>query len=315
MRVLVTGAGGFVGANLTRAWTEAGHEVHATTAPGGDRWRLDGVDATLREVDLTDTETVSSLLTTVKPEVVVNAAAHGAYSWQTDVDRMAAVNVVATAALVDAALTEGVDRFVHLGSSSEYGFVDHAPTETERVAPNSLYAVTKAAGTHVVADAVRRRGLPGVTLRLYAVYGPWEEPGRLMPTVAWWALNRGLPPKLVDRDVARDFVHVDDVRIAIESLVSSSLSIPEPFVLNIGSGRQSTIAELVELVRSEFGITAEPRWGTMPRRRWDTHMWQADPTRARTLLGWEPAIDMATGLRSMVAFVSAHADRYRPSGD
>jgi len=314
MRILVTGAGGFVGANLTRAWTEAGHDLHATTAPGGDPWRLDGLDVSCREVDLTDSDAVSSLMTAVKPEVVVNAAAHGAYSWQTDPERMARVNILATAALIDAALAESVDRFVHLGSSSEYGLVDHGPAETERIAPNSLYAVTKAAGTHLVDDAVRRHGLPGVTLRLYSVYGPWEEPGRLLPTAAWWALQNRLPPALVDGDVARDFVHVDDVRRAIELLISTHPPIPAPNVFNIGTGHQMSIAELVEVIRSEFGITEEPRWGTMPRRDWDTSTWEADPTRARTLLGWEPAVDIGSGLRGLVDFVRMHAGRYRPAG-
>ncbi|MEZ5218990.1 MAG: NAD-dependent epimerase/dehydratase family protein, partial [Ilumatobacteraceae bacterium] len=183
-RLLVTGAGGFVGANLVRRWATQGCEVVAAVRPGGDPWRLEGCDARVVEAELSDVNSLRTLLRDVDPGAVLHAAAHGAYSWQNDLESMLAVNVRAVSTIIDHCIEREVP-FVQLGSSSEYGWVPGPPAETHRLSPNSDYAVTKAAASHLVEHAALRRGLRGVVARLYSVYGPWEDPRRLMPTVAW----------------------------------------------------------------------------------------------------------------------------------
>ena len=123
-------------------------------------------------------------------------------------------------------------------SSSEYGLKDHAPHEDEPLEPNSPYAAAKAEAT---AHALERGA---VVLRLYSAYGPWEEPSRFVPTLLAHALAGRLPP-LVSPDVARDFVHVDDVCAAFVLGAGA----PAGRVYNVGSGRQTTVAEVVELAR------------------------------------------------------------------
>src|SRR5205807_2658423 len=139
----------------------------------------------------------------LRPEVIFHLAAHGAYSWQRDLDAMLSVNVRATEALLVAARAVGA-RLVSAGSSSEYGHRDDAPSELDRLEPNSHYAVTKSAATHLCRLAAKTHGQHAITLRLYSIYGPWEEPRRLMPTLVRYALDRRLPP-LVGPSIARDF--------------------------------------------------------------------------------------------------------------
>ena len=309
MRIVVTGAAGFVGGNLARAWAAAGHEVIAVVHPSSDTWRLAGAACAPGLLDLEQPDTIATFLDDARPDVVVSAAAHGAYSYQHDIDRMAAVNLLAVERLARWCTANRVP-LLHLGSSSEYGTVDHAPAETERLAPNSAYAITKAAGSHAVCDAVAREGLQGVVLRLYSVYGPWEEPGRLMPTVARWALDGLLPPTLVDPDVARDFVHVDDVVRAATTWISDPVAVGEPAIVNIGSGDQTTLGQLVALVRAACEIRAEPAWGTMPRRGWDTSCWVADARRAGEVLGWSAGTDLGAGIVALTNWVAAHLARY-----
>jgi nucleoside-diphosphate-sugar epimerase len=198
-----------------------------------------------------------------------------------------------------------VEALVAAGSSSEYGYKDHAPSEDEVLEPNSDYAAAKAHATHLFRLAAGRDGLPAVVLRLYSVYGPWEEPARFVPTLLEHAARGALPP-LVGPDTARDFVHVDDV---CEAFVRAAASAPRAAgsVFNVGSGVQTTVREAVEAARRLFGLSAEPAWGTMPRRPWDTACWVADVRRIREALGWESAIPFEEGLRRTAGWRAAPA--------
>lgn len=309
MRVLVTGAAGFVGANLCRAARDAGHEVHAVVRPGSDRWRLAEDGWTLHSVDIADRSAIMRQLDAIQPAAIFSAAAHGAYPQQLDTARMLSVNIGAVECLVQWAAAHDA-LLLHLGSSSEYGEQPVAPSESARLAPNSMYAITKAAGSHVVCDAVARHALRAVVLRLYSVYGQWEDPHRLMPTVAACALRGELPATLVDPAVARDFVHVDDVVRAVMRWIGEPTVVPAPAIINIGSGKQSTIADVIELARATCSIVAQPQWGTMPNRSWDTTAWVSDISRAEHYLSWVPTIELADGFRHLLQFIATVPNRY-----
>jgi dolichol-phosphate mannosyltransferase len=302
MRTLVTGATGFVGANLVRRLLGDGHEVHCLVRDLESRWRIDDIrgDLHLHVADLADADGVTAAVVRVRPEWIFHLAAHGAYPTETDVRRMIAVNVTGTVNLVEAALQTGFAAFVHTGSSSEYGFKDHAPAETEWLEPNSDYAVTKAAATHHCRLTARRLDVPIVTLRLYSVFGPFEEPTRLLPTLVRRGLAGTLPP-LVDPDVARDFVYVDDVVDAC-LLAATRPGQERGAVYNVGTGVQTTVRDVVDVARCVLGLAAEPVWGSMPDRAWDTWVWIADPTRIRAALGWHPRVGVEDGFRRLVAW-------------
>jgi UDP-glucose 4-epimerase len=317
MRALATGAGGFVGANLVRHLLDAGHEPIALVRPGSNPWRLRDLagEVSFRRADLSDPDAVHRSVLDTRPDVVFHLAASGAYSWQQDFDAMLAVNVRATEALLRGAREVGA-RLVNAGSSSEYGLTDHPPSESETVRPNSHYAVTKTAATHLCRLAAATYGQHAVTLRLYSVYGPWEEPGRLMPTLVERALARTLPP-LVDPDVARDFVWVQDACDAFLAAATADLADPG-LILNVASGTQTSLRSLVELVRSVFAITAEPAWGTMERRSWDTSVWVGQPAAAAAMLGWRSRTPLRSGLELFAEWLQASpeiAARYVPEPD
>ena len=216
VRALVTGAGGFVGANLAASLARAGHDVVAWTHPGSVTWRLDNLagEIEVAPVELLDPDAVDAGVRAARPDWVFHLAAHGAYSWQRDPETIMQTNLVATVRLLAACQRHGFAAFVHAGSSSEYGFQDHAPREDELPEPNSDYAVMKASATLHCRFVAQRDDLHVVTLRLYSVYGPWEEPGRLMPTLVARGLEGRLPP-LVSPDTPRDFVSVRDCRAGL----------------------------------------------------------------------------------------------------
>lgn len=302
-RVLVTGAGGFIGANLVRRLVEDGHRVTAAVRPGGPRWRLTQLseDLVIREVDLLDGDGISSLVSTVRPEWAFHLAAYGGSSWQTDAERIFRTNVTGTVGLLEACRDAGCEAVVHAGSSSEYGLKDHAPSESEVLEPNSDYGVAKAAATMFCRQLARRDGIPVVTLRLYSAYGPFEDPRRLVPRLVSHGLRGALPP-LVSPTIARDFVAVEDVIEAF--LLAVRRPAPEPgAVYNVGSGVQTSISQLVALARRVLDVTVEPEWASMPPRVWDTDTWVADSRRIRDELGWVPRVGLEEGFTRTVEWL------------
>lgn len=307
MRALVTGAGGFIGANLVRYLLAGGHEPLAVLRPSGNTWRLDDLVGEIRQenVDLRDGDALMRLVAEARPEVIFHLAAHGAYSWQKDLDMMLAINVRATQTLLDCAAAVGAS-IVHAGTSSEYGYQDHPPREDELVSPNSQYAVTKVAATHLCELAAVSTAVYAVTLRLYSIYGMWEEPGRLIPTLVRRAMAGGWPP-LVGPDTARDFVFVDD---ACEAFVRAAQLDGDPGaeVFNIASGTQTTLAMLTTVAGEALGVTAEPTWGTMAARAWDTSTWVGDPAAAGRRLQWRAKTGLREGLSRTAAWFDEHPE-------
>ncbi|MDQ1377393.1 MAG: hypothetical protein QOE15_1566 [Acidimicrobiaceae bacterium] len=302
-RVVLTGATGFIGANLARRLLTDGHEVSVFLRPGCSFWRIEDIRGDLRvvDVDLQDEAGVATALRQVRPDWIFNLAAHGAYPWQSELRAMLMTNVLGTVHLLEAAVATGFEAFVQTGTSSEYGAKDHSPPEAEWLEPNSHYAVTKASATMFCRYTGQATGLGVRTLRLYSVYGPWEEPTRLMPTLVMRGLAGELPG-LVSPATARDYIYVDDVVDAC--LAAAAAPGQEPgAVYNVGTGRQSSLREVVELVRAEMGITAEPVWGSMAPRSWDTDVWVADSGQIRAQLGWQPSHALPEGFRLLVGWL------------
>lgn len=298
-RVLVTGGSGFVGANLVRRLIRDSHEVHLLLRPGYQTWRLAGLFDQIRvhELLLHDAESVARAVETIRPEWVFHLAAHGAYSWQTDLQQMVQTNIQGTTALVTACLRTGFEAFVNAGSSSEYGYKSTPPSEREFLEPNSHYAVTKASATLFCRYTSQRERVPITTLRLYSAFGAYEDPNRFIPSLITNGLKGRYPP-LVSPDTARDFVFVEDVVDAFLLAAARREDIGE--VYNIGTGVQTSIADAVAVARRELVIREVPTWGTMPNRTWDTSIWVANNTHAITRLGWQPRTRFDKGFKQTV---------------
>jgi nucleoside-diphosphate-sugar epimerase len=309
--VLVTGGAGFVGSCVIHELLAQGRRVHAVLRDPARAWRLRGpLEAAddrlvVHRADLTDAEATREAVRAARPAAVLHLAAHGAYESQADAEQILRTNVLGTYNLLKASAGAGVKAFVNTGSSSEYGLKTEPMREGDRPEPNSIYAVAKAAQTHLCSLAARRRPMGVVTYRLFSVYGPWEEPTRLMPTLLRRA-RAGLPLEMVGPDVARDFVYVDDVVEALLDLPAAARLRGD--VINLGTGVQTSLREVVEAVLEVTGARPEVRWGAMPPRQWDTDRWCADVSLARLLLGWVPRHTLRQGLARMAAWTQQRGE-------
>jgi dolichol-phosphate mannosyltransferase len=307
--ILVAGACGFIGAQLCRYFAARGASVLAVDGPSGNDWRIRGVAGVRRvKLDLCSRPDVLALLGREQPAVVINCAAYGAYSSQTDAERIYRVNLHAVRHLLDAARElPRLRAFVQAGSSSEYGLNCSAPSEESPTLPDSDYAVSKIAATAATQFYALKHRVPAWVLRFYSVYGPHEDFSRLIPRLLVGAREQTFPA-LVNPAISRDFVFVDDVCRALESLVEKAPSLRPGEIYNIGTGVRTSLGELVSVVRSTFRVASEPHWGTMPDRAWDHADWYADPRKAKRDLGWSASVTLQDGLTATMRWLDSNPE-------
>ena len=305
--ILITGASGFVGANLMAMLRRVRSDVHGLEK-GARSYRLSGVppDAIVT-VDLTDDIAVRQMVETIAPQTVFDCAAYGAYAFEQDSKRIYDTNFIALTRFVALLAERPIAAFVHAGSSSEYGLHCEAPGEDAECAPNSDYAVSKLAAAEYLRYMGRQRRFPCVNLRLYSVYGPLEETSRLIPQLVRNAQAARFPP-LVDAQISRDFVYIDDVCAAFISCAAQMRPQLYGESFNIGTGTMTTIGDLAALVKRTFDVPGEPAFGSMDPRAWDVPKWFANPQRAAAMLGWKAEISLEAGLRETARWIADLSD-------
>lgn len=296
-RVLVTGAAGFIGANLVRSLLASGATVIALVrSPGLQRLADVADEIEVHTADLRDIGTIREIVSHARPDLAVNLA-HPAGHPRGACDRLEqlATAALGTAGIVDALAESGCRRLVHVGSSLEYGPRDHPLDEDDRPAPTTPRGAAKAAASLVCLAWGRTLQVPALVLRPFSVYGPWEHEERLVPKALRAALDeRELP--LTAPGLSHDFVYVGDVVDAIVRALRAGDEIVGQ-TLNIGTGVQTTNEGLVATVGRVVGRPIRTRVGEFPAQPHDVRCWVARTERARAALGWEPRTSLDEGLR------------------
>jgi nucleoside-diphosphate-sugar epimerase/transketolase N-terminal domain/subunit/2-polyprenyl-3-methyl-5-hydroxy-6-metoxy-1,4-benzoquinol methylase len=293
---LLTGASGFIGSVLLRRLVSSGAKVSIILRKESKTWRINDL---IDKVDVyySNLSSVSELTEIVKkinPTVIYHLATNGAYSYQENANKIIETNIIGTWNLLQASNSVEYKLFVNTGSSSEYGFKEFSMKETDIVEPSSYYAVTKCAQTLLCTHIAKQENKPIVTLRPFSVYGPYEEPTRLVPTLIT-SLLQNKKMNLVSPTIARDYIYIDDMvdaYLKIEELIKNS---GEYF--NIGTGVQTTIKQIVE---KSIQISKKPGnfvWGGINNRNWDSDIWVADISKAKRLLNWEPKHSLDDGIK------------------
>ncbi len=307
MKVLVTGAAGFIGSLLAETLAAAGDDVvgldvltdyydvglkraHvASLTAAGVRF----VEADLRFSDL------APLVEGV--DVVHHQAAQPGVrnSWAERFGDYAGHNVLATQRLLEAAHHAGVHRFVYASSSSIYGNALSYPTLEETVpAPFSPSGVTKLAAEHLCRAYALNFGLATVALRYFTVYGPRQRPDMSIHRMVEAALDGTPFPLYGDGAQVRELTHVDDVITATR--LAAANEVRPGAVFNISGGTGVSLRELIALVEATVGapVAIDER----PAQAGDVLRNGGSTVRAREQLGWRPAIGLEEGIASQVAW-------------
>jgi len=309
MKVLVTGASGFVGGALVRRLVEMELDVHVFIRGESDLWRIQDIQHKLAShvVDLRDAALVEQTVAGIRPAVIYHLATYGGFADQRDSSAIFAANFMGTVHLLRACENVDFDCFVNTGSSSEYGVKAVPMRENDILEPVGDYGVAKSAATLFCRSEALQKDLPVVTLRLFSPYGPWDDPKRFVPYVIKSFL-RGESPRLSTPDSVRDYIYIDDV-VDLYLKVSKAPP-PSGGIFNVGSGEQSSLGEVVSLLGEMVGNGVVPAWGAITTKRDEPHSWVADMSGTRELLGWEPSTPLKAGLRNTVEWFREHLDYY-----
>jgi len=299
-KIIITGAGGFVGANITQKLLSQGYEIHAFIRPQSKMWRLKEVRGRLfkHEWNIDKPRNLRKLLLKINPTAIFHLAAYGSYPKQTDRNLMIKTNITALFDLLENSKDLAYRCLIVAGSSSEYGRKNKPMSESDIPEPNNFYAVTKLAGTNLALTYTRMYKKPINVLRLFNVYGPMEEEGRLVRNVIENALfNR--PIYLATGKEARDFIYIDDVTDAFIDCLENKIRIYGE-VFNIGTGIQTTIEQLARKAVQIIGSKSEIILNAYPGREWDTNFWKADTKKTYRITDWKYKINLEHGLRKTI---------------
>lgn len=315
-RALVTGGAGFIGSHLVdRLMDEGGWEV--TVVDNFDPYyspdlkrrnierHLGDERFTLVEVDIRDHDSLRRTITGPF-DVVVHLAARAGVRPSVENPRLYhEVNILGTQNVLDLARDLGVPRVVFGSSSSVYGVNPNLPwREDAAPMPVSPYGASKAAAELLGGVYSRLYGIQFISLRLFTVYGPRQRPDLAISKFARLMLEGKPLPVYGDGSSRRDYTYVGDAVRAIRAAMASPISSLE--VINVGSGRAISLGEAIHCLEEVLGTRAALEH--LPSVLADVPETFADTEKARTLLGYQPEVPFADGVRSFACWMRASFD-------
>jgi dTDP-glucose 4,6-dehydratase len=317
VRLLVTGAAGFIGSNYVRRRREQHPDDHVVALDlltyAGDRRNLEGLEVRLVEGDIADLELVERVLAEEEIEVVVNFAAESHNSLAVlDPGRFFRTNVLGTQTLLEAARRRGVARFHHISTCEVYGDLaldsDEAFTEESPYRPRTPYNASKAGADLAVRAYSETFGLPVTITNCSNNYGPRQFPEKVIPLFLTNALDDRELPLYASTQNRREWLHVDDHCTAIDLVLDAGR---EGETYNVGSGVERSIEEIADLV---LELTGKPESlkSIVPDRPGHDRRYLLDSSKLRDELGWEPATGFESGLRETVEWYAANRAWWQP---
>jgi UDP-glucose 4-epimerase len=302
MHALVTGGGGFIGHHLVRRLLADGYEVRVLdNFSTGRRERLEGLDVALVEGDLRSYERAHTAVRGTDLVFHLGALPSVPSSVQ-DPLTTGAVNVEGTLNVLLAARDEGVKRVIFASSSSVYGANPILPkSEADQPLPVSPYGVSKLAAEHYCRAFTTVYELETVSLRLFNVFGPGQDPlsqyAAVVPRFITALASGRRPIVYGDGGQTRDFTYVEDVVSALVSAVGAPHAPGE--VINVCAGRETSLLALLEHLSDLLSVDVEPIFE--PARAGEVRACHGDRSKAAALLGWEPRWSIREALDASIA--------------
>ncbi len=323
MRLLVTGAAGFIGSNYVRNRVERNPDDHVVALDlltyAGNRANLADLEdrITFVQADIGDTDEVEMVLRDHKIDAVVNFAAESHNSLAIlDPALFFRTNVLGTQGLCEAARRAGVGRFHHVSTCEVYGDLpldDDAAifTEESPYAPRTPYNASKAGGDHVVRAYHETFGLPITITNCANNFGPYQFPEKVLPLFTTLALDDQPLPMYESSDNRREWIHALDHADAIDLILDRGV-VGETY--HVGTGVELSVKQICDLVLSTLDKPSS-LVVTVPDRPGHDRRYLLDWSKIKRELGWEPKIPVEDGIRDTIRWYADNRAWWEPLRD
>ena len=291
MKVLVTGAVGFIGLEVVRQLSIGEHEVVAVARSVEQLSRIVGRDSMIWKValDLDDAAAVGHLLRKTRPDAVIHLAWYANPSdYLTSHRNLACIST--TTALIEASLRAGCRKLILAGSCAEYAAQDRPVVESDPIDARTLYAACKNSAWHIARVLAGEAEAEIAWARIFHIHGPGENERRLVPWVAG-QIGAGIPVSLTDGTQMRDHLHVSDVAAGLVAMLRPGAA----GIYNVCSGQPIALRAVLETVGDIVGGRDLLQFGVLQHRPNEAMYMAGNPGRLRAL-GWVPRFDLRRGL-------------------
>jgi len=316
-KVLITGAGGFIGSHLTETLVKNGAKVRVFIRYNSrdGRGNLEDLDKELlKEIeimagDLKDADAIDRVVKGCDTVFHLGALVGIPYSYQNPRE-VVETNILGTFNILIASRDHGVDRVVSTSTSEVYGSARYVPIDEKHpLHGQSPYSASKIGADKIAESFYAAYSLPVITVRPFNSYGPRQSARAIIPTLITQALASS-EIKLGNTEARRDFTFVSDTVAGFLAAASCPEAIGK--VINIGSGRDISIGELAELI---IQITGSPANLAIDQERIrpeksEVNRLLADNRRAKEILGWEPKVSLEEGILKTTEWISKNLDRF-----
>lgn len=299
MKVLVTGAAGFLGGNLCRYLIGQGFEVKGVDVyEWEDCWRIRDLKMEYERIQIEDMRIEH--LADVERIVHCAASSNVNFVWRSPKYAIHQT-IVSSQHLAKLAAREGIPKFVNISTHSVYGRPQYTPVDEEHpLNATNLYGALKVA-QEAIMRAYREQGLMVTTLRMSTLFGPLDRRGAAVYEIMLKVLKGETVTLTGDGTQTRDFNYVSNVCTAIELALMQNT---EWSLYNIGSGEDTSIISIVEAAKRAFKVPAHVEFA--PPRPGEEGKFPLSIQQAETVLGYVPKIDTQTGLEKMAKWITAH---------
>ena len=317
-KVLVTGAGGFIGSRLCERLVEEGAYVLAFVRytsrpePGLLKYIPKHVFDQIEIIrgDLRDFSAIEQAAKGVDTVFHMGALISIPYSYVHPVETVQ-TNVIGTMNILEACRKTGA-KLVHTSTSEVYGTALRVPIDEDHpLQGQSPYSASKIGADKLVESYSRSFDVPSITIRPFNTYGPGQSSRAVIPTIITQALSGDLV-RLGNLEAIRDFTYLDDTVEGFLLAVQAGFWDGETY--NLGSGEEISIGEIAELIFRIMG--KQPEIQVEPRRlrpeKSEVLRLISDNRKAKAALGWQPKVGMEEGLRRTIDWISTHLDLYKP---
>ena len=317
-KVLVTGAGGFVGSHLTEELVRIGAQVKAFVHYNSrNDWGLMELlpKDSLKEIEVVAGDVCDpfSVRNAIKGcEVVFHLAALIGipYSYLAP-QSYTTVNAQGTLNVLQASLDEGIEKVIHTSTSEVYGTAQYVPIDEKHpLNPQSPYAASKVAADQLASSYYRSFDLPVATLRPFNIFGPRQSARAVIPSIICQAIS-GDVVRIGSVEAVRDFTYVKDAVSGFLAVACTDAAVGT--TINMGTGKGISINQLVESISKVMGKELSVQAEQERIRPDKSEVWEliSDYSKARDIMQWAPSYSMEAGLKETVAWIRENLSRYK----